>query len=147
MKESILESFEKLKGSKKEIMMFLEAQHPKDLEISNEGGWCMIQAMRHIQFAEDSIVTYLSKKMQAGDDLPERTFRDRISLAILFLVFFLRFKFKAPKTARNPLITSLDELEKDWDLTRNRLKSFISQYPDKWYYKAIYRHPAGMRLN
>ncbi len=143
---ALLAEFSKLEENKKEILNFLNAQDPSDLTRSEEGSWCMIQAIRHIQISEDSILTYLEKKIQQGDEMPERTFIGRISLVIFFFAFSLKFKFKAPEAVRNPPITSLDELANDWELTREKIKSFITTYPEKWEQKAIYRHPVGFRI-
>ena len=147
MKESILGSFQKLERSKEQILTFLNVQDVNDLERAKEGQWSMIQAIRHVQISEDSIVAYLQKKIQAGDKLPERNLKDQVRLRILFLAIFMRIKFKAPATLADPRISTLDELKKDWKVTRDKMKDFIDKYPDKLKKKAVFRHPAGMRLD
>ena len=147
MKDSIMKIFEKLEQSKQEILTFLRTQDSNDLKRSAEGSWSMIQAMRHIQKTEESIMAYLTKKMQAGEGMRDRTIKGRIALRFMFFAFFLRLKFKAPKSLPDPEITPLEELETDWNLSREQMKNFIRDFPEKWKIKAIYKHPAGMRIN
>jgi len=147
MKDSTWRGFQKLERNKEKILIFLRTRNADELKNSADGSWSMIQAMRHIQMSEDSIVKYLEKKMKAGDEMPIGTVKGRIYLRIMFLAFFLRFKFKAPKSLPDPSITSLEELEADWNRSRERMKEFIIDFPAKWESKAIYKHPAGMRVN
>lgn len=147
MKNSMMRNFQKMERSKQKILIFLRTQESNDLGRSTEGNWSMIQAMRHIQRSEELIVAYLEIKMQAGEDMPEGTLKGRIALRFMFFAFFLRLKFKAPKNLPDPEITLLGELETDWSLSRDRMKNFIVDFPTKWKKKAIYKHPAGMRIN
>jgi len=125
----------------------LQSQEPSDLTKSIGESWSMIQAVRHVQFVEKSIISYMKKKIQAGDSLPNRTLKGRLMLLGLFLVFFMRVKFKVPASVASPKISSLEELASDWENSRKNMKEFLDEFPDKWKTKALYKHPAGMRLD
>lgn len=143
----MLIKIKKLENAKDEILNFLQCQGPTDLNKSIGESWSMIQAVRHIQFVEESIIAYMKKKIQAGDNLPYRSLKGRLMLFVLFIVFFLRIKFKAPASVANPKISSLEELEVDWKNSRENMKEFLDDFPAKWETKAVYKHPAGMRIN
>ncbi len=141
MNQAISAELRKLDEQKRSILEFLKDQQPEDLTKALPGKWCMIQAMRHVQMSEEGSVSYMSKKSLAGDEMKKRPFKSVLLLQILYLVFFLRIKFKAPAIISNPPVTSLEELEKDWEETRNKLVEFVGNYPEKWDKKGVYKHP------
>lgn len=147
MNDSIIGNFEKLEEQKVKILFFLASQDSARLEMIKAGSWSMIQTVRHVQMSEESIISYMEKKINAGDDMIEESMKDRFLLSLLSLVFFLRIKFKAPDIIANPPITSLEKLESDWNVTRERMRAFITKYPIKWQKKAVYRHPIGFRAS
>ena len=114
---------------------------------SPEKGWSMMQAMRHIQIAEAASIGYINKKKLAGESLKRSSLGPKAMLIIVDLAFRSGLKFKAPFVLRNPIDSSLEELKNDWDKTREELNSIISEYPDEWESKAVYRHPTAGMLN
>lgn len=97
--------------------------------------------------SEDLSLQYMLKKSKAGDDMLQRQLKPRLLLQVLYVVFALGMKFKMPKVLTGPEITSLEELENDWNQTREKLKNFIEKYPEKWNNKAVYKHPFVGMLN
>jgi hypothetical protein len=110
-------------------------------------GWCMIQVLRHLQVSESTSVAYLNKKKLGGDSLKESGIKSSISLSMINIAFKSGLKFKAPAVLKDPIITSLDELLPDWDATREEIRMFLEEYPEKWESKAVYRHPFAGMLN
>ena len=147
MNQSILRQFEVLETNKADILQFLREQSEDDLTKKLPEKWTMIQAMRHVQMSENGSLQYMKKKIQAGDDLPTRGLIPRFYLLLLLFVFKIGLKFKAPEVIANPKQTRLNELENDWNQSRNEMKEFLDQFPGKWENRAIYRHPFVGRLN
>jgi hypothetical protein len=110
-------------------------------------GWAMIQALRHIQVSESTSVAYLNKKKLAGDALKESGLKSSIALSLINVAFKSGLKFKAPAVLKDPQITSLEELIEDWEQTREQIRLFLEEYPEKWESKAVYRHPFAGMLN
>lgn len=139
--------FQRLEEQKSQVLTLLKSKSETELTKSLPEKWSMIQAMRHVQMSEEGSLNYMLKKSQAGDKMKKRTYLVKFYLQILYLVFHLRLKFKAPKAISNPPITSLDQLENDWNATREKLQNFLNEYPEKWRLKAVYRHPFLGLLN
>lgn len=138
MTESILKHFQELEGRKSDALAFLRSKSKEEIAKSMDGGWSLVQVLRHVQMSKEGSLTYMLKN---------RPLLPRLNLRILFLVYFLRLKFKAPDPIANPPTTSLEELENDWAKTRGRLKEFLEKYPEKWTNKGVYRHPFIGMLN
>lgn len=141
MNQGISEQIRKLEEQKQEVLDFLREQSEEDLAKSEEGKWSMIQAMRHIQMAEEGSMNYMMKKSLAGDDMKKRPLKARVFLRLLKTVYMLGVRFKAPKAIGSPPATSLQKLENDWTSSRGKMISFAESYPEKLLNKGVYRHP------
>lgn len=147
MNDSIMRDFERLEKIKTDTLAYLRSQPEERIAKCPPHGWCMTQAMRHIQMSEDLSLQYMMKKSKAGDEMLPRPLRPRLLLQVLYFVFAIGLKYKMPKVLTGPEITTLDELEKDWSETREKIKAFIQEYPEKWSKKAVYKHPFVGMLN
>ncbi len=147
MTDSLRRDFEKLEKEKAQALNYLRSQPEDRLALQPPAGWCMIQAFRHIQISEDLSLQYMQKKSKAGDEMLARQLKPRVWLQVLYVVFALGLKFKMPAMLAGPQITRLEDLERDWNETREKLKNFIEAYPEKWNKKAVYKHPFVGMLN
>lgn len=147
MNQGISQEIRKLEEQKRSVLEFLKEQSEENLTKSEEGKWSMIQAMRHIQMAEEGSLNYMMKKSLAGDDLKKRPLKARIFLRLLKTIYLMGVRFKAPKVIANPPVTSLQKLEDDWSASRRKMITFVEEYPSKWVNKGVYRHPFVGLLN
>ncbi len=147
MTDSLRRDFEKLEKEKAQVLTYLRSQSRDRIVLQPPGGWCMVQAMRHIQMSEDLSLQYMQKKSKADDEMLERQWKPRVWLQVLYLVFALGLKFKMPRMLTGPEITSLEDLESDWNETREKIKIFLEDYPERWNNKAVYKHPFVGMLN
>lgn len=133
--------FRLLEKNREEILAYVASKPEEIIRQSRTNQWSMIQAVRHVQLAEAGSIGYMQKKILAGDAMKEATRLPRVLLTLVDVSFRSGLKFKAPVAIQHPPVTSLAELKADWDSTRESLKQFIENYPEKWSAKAVYKHP------
>ena len=110
-------------------------------------GWSVIEVLAHLQLAEELSLTYMQKKLQAGDNMKDASALSKIKLRLGKYVMKSSLKWKAPKVVASPNgDLSFGELKDKWLATRRLLKMFIDDYPDAYLKKEVYKHPLAGRL-
>ena len=73
----------------------------------------------------------------------------RLKLLILYFVFFIGIKFKAPKILVDPIPNNIDleELKINWLESRKSFKMLIESLEEKDLNKGVLRHPLVGRIN
>jgi len=133
--------FQLLEKNRAEIMNHLASLPEELIHQSQQNKWSMMQAMKHVQLAEAGSISYMHKKILAGDAMKSAALMPRLLLTLVDGAFRSGLKFKAPTAIQNPTVTSLSDLKTDWDATRESLRQFVENYPEKWANKAVYKHP------
>lgn len=109
--------------------------------------WSVAQVLDHVIFSEQSALQYCAKKLQAGDQIPDATLWNTWKIRIYFWALETKLRFKAPKQISKPANDySLEELTSRWHQTRTDYRSFLSDYPEKYLNKAVFRHPLAGRI-
>lgn len=111
-------------------------------------GWSVIQVLAHLNDAETGTVIYMTKKMQAGDQIPDFTPGGKLRMALTRMMLKSSLRWKAPKPVANPKgDCSLDEMKKRWENSRQKTIAFVASYPEKYLGKAIFKHPMAGRID
>ena len=139
--------FQLLEKNRVEIVNHLSQLPDELIHQSRPNEWSMMQAVKHVQLAEAGSISYMHKKILAGDEMKKATLMPSLLLTVMDGAFRSGLKFKAPAAIQNPPVTALSELKTDWQTTRESLKQFIESYPEKWAKKAVYKHPFVGMLN
>jgi len=133
--------FHSLEKNRLEIIEYVSTKPEAFIHQSRENEWSILQALRHIQLSEQGSLSYMHKKVLAGDAMKAAPILPPVLLTLMDGSFRSGLKFNAPVAIRNPPVTSLEELKNDWERTREEMKRFLNDYPDKWTKKAVYKHP------
>lgn len=111
-------------------------------------GWSIIQVLAHLIESEAGSVMYMTKKMQAGDKMPEYTLGNKMKMAFTKAMLGSSLKWKAPKFVANPNSElSLAEIKENWEVTRKQTRTYVQNYPEQYLNKAVYKHPMAGRLD
>ena len=86
--------------------------------------WSIGEHMYHLWLSEISTEKYIRKKTSFPDTLVNVTPIARLKLSILYFIFFIGIKFKAPKILVDPIPNNVDleELKKKWLESRKSFK-------------------------
>ena len=146
-KQQIFETLKKLDEETMQIFNSIEGLSEEDL--SNKSyGWSIIQVLSHLNMAEFGSLTYMTKKMQAGEGMPEYAVSNKIKYFLTKRLLQSSLKWKAPKVVADPKDDyALSELKDVWRKTRVMAEKYISDYPDSLLTKAVYKHPFAGRLD
>ncbi len=111
-------------------------------------GWSIIQVLSHLQVAETGTIKYMTKKMQAGDKMPDYGFGNKLRLTLTKRMLNSSLKWKAPKPVAHPESeSSLEEMKALWNTAREQTKTYLAAYPDQFLGKAVFKHPMAGRLD
>lgn len=111
-------------------------------------GWSVIQVLSHLYVAEAGTVIYMTKKMQAGDKMPNFSMGGKLRMALTRTMLRSSLRWKAPKPVSNPKSDySLDEMKQQWEKSRQKTIAFVEAYPEKYLGKAVFKHPMAGRID
>lgn len=111
-------------------------------------GWSIIQVLAHLNVAETGTIIYMTKKMQAGDQMPNYGFGNQLRMELTKRLLNTSLKWKAPKPVANPKADfTFDEMKNRWEAGRQKTISFVEAYPEKYWHKAVFKHPMAGRIN
>ena len=111
-------------------------------------GWSVIQVLSHLYDAEAGTVIYMTKKMQAGDQMPNFSMGGKLRMALTRMMLKSSLRWKAPKPVSNPKSDySLDEMKQHWEKSRQKTIAFVQAYPEKYLGKAVVKHPMAGRID
>ncbi len=149
MKEKVLRSFDYLEKQRFAILKKAESLHSQQFELSpGEGRWSMAEVLAHIIKAEALSLKYMERMYSRIDDVPNAGILSSVKFQLLKWGLNLPMKYKAPAMADTTgAVSGLDELEREWERIRNRLKRLIETCDEDCLKKAIYKHPRAGYLN
>ncbi len=112
--------------------------------------WSPLMIMHHLMISETKSLAYLQKKLSFNPKLKRASVGDRLRSLGLTVFLHLPFKFKAPGVVSGsalPERSTLSETAKQWRKLRRELRSFLSELPETYWNKSIYRHPRAGRMS
>ena len=111
-------------------------------------GWSIIQVFAHLNTAEQGSTLYMRKKMQAGSSMPEFSLQHKFKFFLTKGLLQSGLKWKAPSMVAHPEGSyTLMEMKEKWSQTRQETEKFVSEYPEEFLRKAVYKHPMAGRLD
>jgi uncharacterized damage-inducible protein DinB len=113
-----------------------------------ESVWSVMQILDHLVLAEAMSLGYLEKKINGIEEVGTVGVRSRLGMLLIKLLMNGGRKFKAPKSVSQPDgQVTLDQVGRKWKEERQRLFTFLENYPDEHLDKAIYKHPVIGRIS
>jgi uncharacterized damage-inducible protein DinB len=135
--------YNQLESQRVALLAQLKTVNPTHLNKNNAGKWSISEVIGHLVQAERMSTAYMSKKINAIDQVGNTGLLNEIMLGVFIVSQRLPLKYKAPKNLgdKPPSYTDVDQLQTDWDAARQSLKQFLETVPDSGINKKIYRHP------
>jgi len=111
--------------------------------------WSIGENLYHLWLTETSTEKYIRKKTSYPDTLVNVNPIATLKLSILYFIFFIGIKFKAPKILVDPIPNNVDleELKKKWLESRKSFKILIESLDEKDLNKGVLKHPLVGRIN
>ena len=144
--KSLFELLEEQRSKLLAEMSFLEGEK---LNRSKNGKWSISQIAGHLITAEQLSLSYMTKKINAINEVDSSGIWGEIKLNFFIVSQRLPLKYKAPKSLgdKPKSYTEFRDLRQDWDESRQRLQMFLEKIPADGLKKEIYRHPVMGRCN
>ena len=141
--------FNYIEDQRSELLVQLNGISPEKLNASRNGKWSISQIMGHLVTSEQLSLSYMTKKINAINEVGNSGLWGEFKLWLFILTQRLPLKYKAPKNlVDNPkAYPDFSSLEKDWNESRQQLKLFLEKFPADGLKKKIYRHPIMGRCN
>lgn len=145
MKKALENKLAQLNGETEEIFASLESLDEKLLR-DKSNGWSVIQVLNHLQQAEGASLSYMKKKLLAGEKMGRLKAIHHLKMGLTKAALKTSLRWKAPKQVANPDGNfSLAEVRENWSQQRTALSEYVEQYPEKWLDRTVYRHPMAGR--
>ena len=111
-------------------------------------GWSIIQVLAHLNQSETGTIIYMTKKMQAGDKMPAYSTGGKLRMTLTKMLLRSPLRWKAPKPVAHPDADhSLEEMKDLWKTSREKTRSFVKDFPEKYLNKAVFKHPMAGRID
>ena len=146
----MIEKLDRLDKELDKLFKFLSKYSNEEINLKpNLKKWSIGENMYHLWLSETSIEKYIRKKTSYPDTLVDVNPIARLKLSILYFIFFIGIKFKAPKILVDPIPRNIDleELKKKWLESRKSFKTLIERLDEKDLNKGVLKHPLVGRIN
>ena len=111
-------------------------------------GWSVIQVLSHLNMAESLSLSYMKKKVQAGEKMARIGVINNIRMWVTCGFLTTGLKWKAPSYISQPDGNhTLQEVSDLWTSTRKEIGRYIDEYPADLLDRAVYKHPMAGRLS
>ncbi len=129
--------------------IFVGLEHLDGLSLTKNGkGWSIVQVLSHLNMAETLSLSYMKKKMKAGEKMKKVNVVNKARLWVTCSFLMTGLKWKAPSYIAHPKGDySLGEIRSEWESTRSKINEYVHNYPDEWLNRAVYKHPMAGRLS
>lgn len=149
MNSTIQKRFDLIESQRIELLQLLKKIPSEKLNFQPEGKWSINHIVAHMIAAERLSVMYLTKKIQAINEVEDTGLVEELKMIGLIISQRLPFKFKAPKivvehTAKDQ---DLAQLEGEWIKVRADLKKLLEKISDNHIKRSIYKHVRAGKLN
>ena len=141
-KQDLLRRLDQYDHSRQSLMKDVSALPTDTLTgINRPGKWSILQVLEHIVRSEFSVLQNLPDPVHLVDRKP----RIRSHLGYLTVVIILYFDIPVPvpgsEMAPIGRISSLDELENEWDKNFDWLTGYFNRLTEKSIRRAVFSHP------
>jgi hypothetical protein len=149
MNASLQKRFNELEAQRNQLIGSLKNLSTEKLNYQSNGRWSINHIIAHLITAERLSLTYLTKKIQAIDEVEDTGAIEELKMIVLIISQRLPFKFKAPKIVveNTPAISNINELEQEWQQVRNELKNLLEKIKDEQIKRKVYKHIIAGKLN
>lgn len=149
MNLALQKKFDTIELQRIDLFQLLKNVSAEKLNFQPEGKWSINHIIAHMIAAERLSVLYLTKKIQAINEVEDTGLVEELKMIGLIISQRLPFKFKAPKivienTAKNQ---DISQLEQDWIAVRADLKIILEKFSDDQIKRSIYKHIRAGKLN
>lgn len=148
MNRAINKKFDKLERVKNSFLNDFEGLSVEQLQFKpSPNSWNMMQVIEHIVSSEDGINLFF-KKYNPYESTRSVKLKNHISVRILYLVFWLGIKVKAPNNLNPPKgDEALDVWKKRWEKERAILKTTLDNFPKEKVKNSVFKHPVAGAMN
>jgi uncharacterized damage-inducible protein DinB len=143
-------TFDKLESQRRKLLLEVKMMPDETFNTAPENRWSVNQVLAHLVAAERLSLMYMQKKVLGAKELSDTGLWEELKMLILKISQRLPgLKFKAPTVVKEhtSAYSSYDALAADWDKVRAEWKQFLSNLPDEFVRRKIYRHVVAGRLN
>ena len=149
MNSSLQKKFESLESQRKTLLHSLQNLSAEKLNHQPEGKWSINQVIAHLIAAEKLSLVYLTKKIQAINEVENTGVVEELKMIALIISQRLPLKFKAPRMVVENTSHSqeLSKLEQEWTSLRQELKLLLENFSDDQINRKIYKHIRAGKLN
>lgn len=145
MKEALENKLSLLERETAQIFESIELW-PNDSLHDTANGWSVIQVLVHLQVAESASLSYMKKKLLAGEEMGKVKPVYRFKMSLTKIALSSSLKWRAPKQVAHPDGgVTIEEAKENWEKLRASLKAYVDEYPVQWLDRAVYRHPMAGR--
>lgn len=148
MSASLMQRLEALEVRRRALFERLEGLDPDLLNRPpGEGRWSMVQVMSHLIRSEELSLSYLQRKVDNPEGLPNVTMKGWLRLLTLAVVLRSPLRFKAPAAAAEvPDNEDPAATRRRWDDVRAGWRSLLEHFPPELRKKGVFRHPFAGRM-
>ena len=141
--------FKEIETYRHGVLSELQGVSSQKLNASQNNKWSISEILGHIITAEKLSLSYITKKINAINEVSDTGLWNEIKLHAFIISQRLPIKYKAPKNLgdKPPSFSDIESLERDWNDSRNQLMAFLENFPKDGLRKKIYRHPVMGRCN
>jgi len=114
------------------------------------GKWSVAQILSHLISAERLSLTYVQKKIQGVQDVPDSGLWEEVKISVLKISQRIPgIKFRAPKRVveNTALYQDFATIQKEWDSVRHDWNVILGKIQNEHATKLVYRHPLAGYLN
>ena len=112
-----------------------------------EGRWSMIQVACHRVGAEKLTLSYIQRKVDNPEGLPDVTASGWLRLVTLAIALRSPLRFEAPgRSGDVPEREDPAETRRRWDEVRSRWRELVERFPPELKRKGVFRHPFAGRM-
>lgn len=149
MNKQVKSLFQSLENQRAALLSELNTLSEEQFNQSRNNKWSISQILGHLVQAERMSVGYLTKKINAINEVDNTGLWGEIILGVFIISQRIPLKYKAPKNLgeKPPAYADVAAAQQDWDNAREELKQFLETVPDNGLKKKIYRHPVMGRCN
>jgi len=150
MSPKLQRAFDDIERQREELLVRLRSLPKDKLTSAPEGKWSILKILSHLITGERTGLEYVNKKVLGIDRAGDTGIFDEVKMLVLILSQRLPFvKYKAPRfiEERTKVLSTLEDVEHEWNQLRREWKAFLERIPDKHVNRKIFKHVVAGRLN
>ncbi len=150
MTKTVEKQLDKLHKDLIDLLRDLEGYSERKLNMNpTTQSWSVFQVIHHLVLVEQLSMQYVERKLSHNPTLKNATVVTNLRKVALTAILNSPFKAKAPKavgTAQLPDESTFWEVAKKWKNQREELRKYLSDLPEDYFKKEIYKHPFAGRV-